>query len=171
MPPAPSTNDLPARARAFAVAAHGDQRYGRHPYAHHLDAVAELSRPFGELAEAIAYLHDVAEDTAVPLERVRDEFGTLVAECVALVTDAPGGDRAARKAKTNAKLALLDGEHRLALIVKAADRLANLRACRADGRADKLAMYRGEHGHFRAAAHRPGLCDALWAEMERLLGP
>jgi hypothetical protein len=31
-------------------------------------------------------------------------------------------------------------------------------------------MYRREHPEFRRAAYRPGLCDAYWQEMARLLG-
>jgi (p)ppGpp synthase/HD superfamily hydrolase len=163
-------SELVKRARAFALAAHGDQRYGDQPYAVHLDAVAELARPYGEDARVVAYLHDVVEDTAVPLEAVRAEFGDLAADCVALVTDAPGVDRNERKIKTNKKLSQVQGLLRLALIVKAADRLANLRACRDGARVDKLAMYRAEHRAFRAAAFRAGLCDDLWTEIDAIAG-
>ena len=45
-------------ARAFAVQAHGGQRYGEHPYVVHLDAVAEHLIPYGELAISLGYLHD-----------------------------------------------------------------------------------------------------------------
>lgn len=58
---------------------------------------------------------------------------------------------------------------RLALIVKAADRLANLRESARGRSGSKLDMYRQEHPAFRAAAYRPGLCDGLWEEIERLL--
>lgn len=158
-----------ARAREFAVAAHGDQRYGGRPYVVHLDAVAEMVAPFGEVAQVVGYLHDVIEDTAVPLETVRREFGDRVATCVALLTDEPGADRRERKAKTYAKLSAVAGDDVLALIVKAADRLANLRASTGVGSESKLDMYRREHPEFRAAAHRPKLCDALWLEMDRIV--
>jgi hypothetical protein len=159
-----------SRAREFAVAAHGDQLYGDKPYAVHLDAVAELLAPNGELAQVIGYLHDVVEDTAVSLDGVRREFGDMVAACVALVTDEPGANRRERKAKTNAKLAAVSGKDVLALVVKAADRLANLRASVSGGSESKLGMYRREQPAFRAAAYRPGLCDELWREMDRILG-
>ena len=55
------------------------------------------------------------------------EFGDLVARCVAILSDPPGADRATRKAESHAKLAKVEGEERIALVVKAADRLANLR--------------------------------------------
>lgn len=32
-----------------------------------------------------------------------------------------------------------------------------------------MAMDRREHPAFRAAAYRPGLCDELWPEMDRIL--
>jgi len=158
------------RAREFAVAAHGDQRYGDQPYAVHLDAVVELLAPFGEQAQVVGYLHDVVEDTAVPLDAVRAQFGDRVAACVALVTDEPGANRRERKAKTNAKLASVSADNALALVVKAADRLANLRASASSGSESKLGMYRREHPAFREAAYRLELCDVLWQEMEIIVG-
>ena len=54
-----SIDSLEREARDYAIAAHGDQKYGEHPYVGHLDAVAEIVRPDGELAVAVAYLHDL----------------------------------------------------------------------------------------------------------------
>ena len=158
-----------SEARAFAVAAHAAQRYGEQPYAVHLDAVAALVVPYGEVAQLIAYLHDVVEDTEVGLELVAERFGQAVADGVALLTDEPGADRRERKGKTYAKLAAVSGPGELALLVKAADRLANVRACVAGGRADLLRTYRDEHPLFRVSAHRPGLCDAIWSELDALV--
>jgi (p)ppGpp synthase/HD superfamily hydrolase len=157
------------RARAFAMRAHAEQRYGDQPYSVHLDAVAELLEPYGPLAQTIGYLHDVVEDTSVPLEEIKREFGDHVARCVELVTDAPGAGRAERKAATNAKLAAVTGEEQVALIVKAADRLANVRASALDGNDARLAMYRAEHPAFREAVYRPQLCDPLWDAMGLIL--
>lgn len=151
-------------ARAVAVTAHADQRYGLDPYSVHLDAVATLVRPYGPYAVIVAYLHDAAEDTPLEFGQIAGMFGTFVAECVQLLTDEGGHNRAARKAATNAKLAGVGEPHHLALVVKAADRLANVRA---GGKAD---MYRKEHAAFRAACFREGLCPELWAELDSLLG-
>ena len=159
-----------ASARRFAVAAHRGQRYRDYPYVVHLDAVAGLLAPFGQDAQVVGFLHDVVEDTDVTLDEVRARFGERVAACVAIVTDEPGATRRARKAKTHAKLSAVAGENSLALIVKAADRLANLRASTGGESDSKLDMYRREHPAFRAAAYRPGLCDGLWHEMDRILG-
>jgi (p)ppGpp synthase/HD superfamily hydrolase len=160
-----------AQARVFAVAAHGEQRYGDQPYSVHLDAVAATLAPFGEEAQVVGYLHDVVEDTAVSLETIRAEFGERVAKLVSLVTDEPGANRRDRKARSNAKLAAVSGEDVLALVVKAADRLANLRAAAGGGAESKLGMYRREHPDFRRAAYRPGLCDDLWQEIDAVIEP
>lgn len=160
-----------AEARAFAVTAHGEQRYGDHPYSVHLDAVAKLAESYGATAQVIAYLHDAVEDTQASLDDVRARFGELVAECVDLLTDAAGANRKERKAKTYARLATVAGAAELALIVKAADRLANVRACVAEQNAGLWQMYRGEHETFRNAAYRAGQCEPLWSELDGLLAP
>lgn len=156
-------------AHRFAVDAHGDQKYGDQPYEVHLKAVAEIAAPYGDDAQVIAYLHDVAEDTATTLDTIRQHFGDAIASHVALLTDEPGINRKERKAKTNAKLKAVEEDHQLALVVKAADRLANLRASANSSDSSKLQMYRREHDAFREAAFRPGLCDELWNEMDRIL--
>ena len=156
-------------ARMFALQAHGDQRYGKAPYSVHLDAVAEHLRPYGETAQVIGDLHDVVEDTDVTYAMLQAHFGLFVTECVAIVTDEPGAGRRERKARTYHKMSLVEGDLELALVVKAADRLANLQACTAGGHAQRLQLYTKEHAVFRAAAYRPGLCDTLWDAMDRLL--
>lgn len=159
-----------AEAREFAVRAHGDQRYGSEPYVYHLDAVAGLLVPFGEEAQAVGYLHDVVEDTTIGIDAVRERFGDRVAAYVALVTDEQGANRRERKARTNAKLAAAGPDASVALLVKAADRLANLRESARGGDDSKLRMYRREHPAFEQAAFRPDLCDEFWREMAQLLG-
>ncbi|MEZ6125719.1 MAG: HD domain-containing protein [Planctomycetaceae bacterium] len=148
------------KAREFAVRAHAAQRYGEHPYSYHLDAVAEIVAPFGEQAQIAAYLHDTVEDCDVTIAEIADAFGKQMADCVALLTDEPGESRPIRKARTNQKLSTTANS--LALIVKAADRLANLRESLDDSEAEYLAMYRREHEEFRKAVYRPGLCDEIW---------
>ncbi len=155
-------------ARRFALDAHGGQRYGEHPYSVHLDAVAQIAGDFGETARVVAYLHDVVEDTPVGLAEIERRFGQRVAGCVAILTDEPGETREERKLKTYAKMAGVSGELELALVVKAADRLANMRACVAGGNAEKLGMYKREHEAFRQAAYRQDLCEPLWLEIGRI---
>lgn len=163
-----TTPRLPS-ARRFAVAAHGDQKYGALPYACHLDAVAALAAPFGTEAVNVAYLHDVLEDTATAADQLAGTFGDAVARSVGLVTDAPGPNRKTRKSMTYARLAATGAEGDTARIVKAADRLANVRACATSGAANLWRMYRLEHDVFRVGAYRPGLSDSLWDELDGLL--
>ena len=157
------------QARAFALAAHGDQMYGARPYSFHLDAVVRLLSPYGIEAQVIGYLHDVVEDTEVSEGEIRQHFGRLIAECVGLLTDAPGANRAERKARTYARLATVDGPTEVALVVKVADRLANVRTCLIDDRRGLREVYSREHPAFRRAAYREGLCEPLWVELDTLL--
>ncbi len=157
------------KAREFAIAAHGDQKYGDHPYSVHLDAVASIASRHGETAEVIAYLHDVVEDTSVPLGKIQEEFGQLVADAVSVLTDEPGRNRKERKSKTYKKMANVTGKTQVALVVKAADRLANLRACVADNNQSLLAMYKNEHKVFKESVFRPNFCNEIWEEIEEIL--
>lgn len=156
-------------ARAFAVSAHGEQKYGDHPYSFHLDAVAAIATPYGAEAVAVAYLHDTVEDTDATVAEIESRFGSRVAACVSLLTDESGENRKERKAKTYAKLAVVNGPNELALLVKAADRLANVRACVHDRKRALWELYRSEQATFKSAAYRAGLCDPLWAELDSLL--
>ena len=150
---------------------------GQHPYVVHLDAVAAIiedniacvATPYRDSAKHVAYLHDVVEDTDTSLADINSEFGTLVASCVSILTDEPGDNRQQRKAKTYAKMALVDGEQELALLVKAADRLANVRACVLSGNQRLSQIYKNEHPIFKQAAYRNNLCDSIWQELDALV--
>lgn len=157
------------QARAFAMHAHGAQMYGDKPYVFHLDQVVSLLDEYGEDAQIIGYLHDAVEDTEVTEEDVAQLFGRFIADCVGLVSDVPGPNRKARKAKTYARLAKVQGETELALVVKAADRLANVRMCIKEDNHKLLNVYRQEQPVFFRAAYRPGLCEDFWRELQQLL--
>jgi guanosine-3',5'-bis(diphosphate) 3'-pyrophosphohydrolase len=157
-----------SKARQFAIDAHDNQMYGNHPYSHHLDAVALIAKKYGETAETVAYLHDVVEDTEIRLEEIKNHFGVLVAKCVAILTDEPGENRKERKTKTYAKMAEVKGEETLALLVKAADRLANLRASISDNNQKLIDMYKSEYATFRSSVYRQGLCEEIWTELETI---
>jgi len=162
------SSDLLERARRLALAAHGDQRYGKQPYRVHLEHVEEVVRRFAhdEVMLAAAWLHDTVEDTSLTTSEVEREVGPEVAAIVAAVTDEPGESRKARKAATLVKLAAAGAAARA---VKLADRIANVEASIAHGRGDLYAMYAGEHAAFRAALHVPGELDPQWAHLDRLL--
>jgi len=155
-------------ARAFAIKAHGDQMYGEFPYHVHLDEVAKIASNFGEKAEVVAFLHDVIEDTPVTEDEIDANFGSLVARCVSILSDEPGDTRKIRKAATYKKMAMVKGDEELALLVKAADRLANMRSCVRSKKTDFLSMYITENKVFKEAAYRAGLCDELWKEINEI---
>lgn len=105
------------RAEALARTAHAAQvdKAGL-PYADHPARVAarvRSSAPGDESAEAVAWLHDVVDDTSVTLDDLADEFGSLVAAGVEAITRRPGeaGDGYYLRVAAN----------RLASMVKAAD--------------------------------------------------
>jgi (p)ppGpp synthase/HD superfamily hydrolase len=152
-------------ARNFAIKHHSDQLYGVHPYITHLDAVAAIVRPFGQDAIVVVLLHDVVEDTSVTVADIENISGVFVSNCVAILSDEMGIDRAERKAKTYAKMAAVTGVTELALIVKVADRLSNVTACINDGNEQKLGVYKNEQEAFKRSVYREGLCDELWGEI------
>lgn len=77
-----------SRAEEFAIKAHGDQQYGKHPYEVHLRAVAEMvakrnkAYPLKDTLIAIAWLHDSIEDTDVTYEDLVKDFGVCIADAV-----------------------------------------------------------------------------------------
>lgn len=164
--------------RAFAATAHEGQTYNDEPYTVHLEAVARLSDEVAdsvcepEFLRTVAWLHDVVEDTDAARVDVAERFGDQVAEAVSLLSDPPGQNRRERKARLHERLHALDERKKVfrsVLLVKTADRLSNVREA-VGKRPSLLKMYRREHAAFRAATHRPGLCDAWWAELDNLLG-
>ena len=173
-------------ARDFSMRAHGSQKYGEHPYVVHLDEVAEIAL-HAALAlgrdtvvvcaiVATAYVHDVLEDTDVHQQAISNKFGPPVATCAELLSDPPGKNRKERKAALHERLASLDPAEFTGcavLIVKACDRLANLRRSLGTpgepGNPGLLKMYREEASAFRLAAYRPGLCDLVWQEIDRII--
>lgn len=131
----------------------------------HVEAVVELLKPYGQDAIVVGYLHDVLEDSVSNAKEVETEFGVLVRKCVELLTDVSGQSRQVRKTKAYAKLSRVAGDEELALIVSAADRLANMQACITARDIKRLKMYLSEWNEFEAAVSRKGLCDGLWSAL------
>jgi guanosine-3',5'-bis(diphosphate) 3'-pyrophosphohydrolase len=130
------------KARRFAKLAHGlvlnsqgelgQRRKGSHePYTKHLSEVARLVVKSGgdEAQIAAAWLHDVVEDTPVPLSQIRRVFGPDIAELVLELTDEftkqnyPGLNRRQRKAKELERLSQISDR---AKTIKYADFVSNL---------------------------------------------
>lgn len=115
-------------AKEFAIAQHGTQQYGEHPYSYHLAQVSQVLSEFGyagdEAIAAAGWLHDTLEDTPTTYEMLVSEFGKETADIVWAVTSEPGENRADRFHKTALKIQ----SNKKALIVKLADRIANTEA-------------------------------------------
>ena len=157
------------KAQLFAINAHGDQLYGNKPYSVHLEHVVSLLSAYGETAQVIGYLHDVVEDTDKTIADIKNEFGDFVGDRVSILTDESGSNRKERKTKTYAKMSQVTGELELALVVKAADRLANLQASYSGNNARLLNIYKQEHKVFKSSVQRDGLASDIWQEIEQLL--
>jgi guanosine-3',5'-bis(diphosphate) 3'-pyrophosphohydrolase len=131
-------------AREYAISKHGDQMYGDQPYRHHLDQVyaiiAQLN--LGEDYEIAAYLHDVKEDANISEEELIENFGERVAKLV-LAVSGEGANRHERHEDTKRKLQ----EYPDAIILKMADRLANMRSSKVN-KPSLFKTYCKEHVSF-----------------------
>jgi guanosine-3',5'-bis(diphosphate) 3'-pyrophosphohydrolase len=121
--------DLIEKARVFATAAHWAvgqvRKYTGEAYMVHPAEVANLVLAVDGTVEmvAAAYLHDVVEDTEIPLSLISRMFGVEVASLVDAMTEDFVGNRASRKAQSCAKWATASNE---AKTIKLADLYSNL---------------------------------------------
>lgn len=125
-----------ARAVSFCMAAHcavGQKRkYTGEDYHHHPLEVATLvlehALHWNTAMLVAAVLHDVVEDTQVPLSVIENQFGPEVAALVEQLTDVSkpeDGKRAIRKAIDRAHTALASHQ---AKTIKLADLISNTRS-------------------------------------------
>ena len=156
------------RARYFAIASHGSQKYGTNtlPYYYHLEEVYGVLEEFGWTEEDVligGLLHDILEDCPVSYNDIKEEFGERVAEFVYSVTDELGRNRKERKDKTYPKIV----RSLEAVAIKLADRIANIR------NAGMKNMYTKEHPEFKKALYYPHHTDErikrMWREIEELI--
>lgn len=137
------------------------QRFGYHPFAR--DDDEEHSKLSSELLIA-AILHDIVEDTEMTLKELKGLFGKRVASLVNGVTNEEGRNRKERHRKTYPKTKRIPG----AIILKLADRIANIEACLATGDG-RINMYRKEWEDFREALYVEGEHERMWKYIEKLL--
>jgi len=163
--------DIPIVAQ-LAVKWHGDQMYGKHPYLLHLAEVYTLVhsvRPDDYDLLAAALLHDVLEDTDITEEDILEVCSEKCLMYVKAVTDEPGETRELRKSATYLRMYNSPREEDPAMLLKVADRLANCRRAKKDGKRSKLEMYRVENPTFQKAVHRPDQPVEWWGELFVLL--
>jgi len=157
------------RTKKFAEHWHGDQKYGELPYLSHLMDVYMLCENYNVTCKQLCLLHDVIEDTDANQEIVSKEFGNDMGRLVYLVSDEAGPNRKTRKEATNEKFTAIDPEDIIevyALIVKAADRLANMLKCQ--NNPSLMRMYIREFPAFNKAVYRSHICNEIWGKLHKL---
>ena len=156
-----------AQARKLAETAHAGQEYNDGvPYITHLADVVGVLTDFGYDTEDLivaAWLHDVVEDTAVTLEDLTS-FGPIVVTVVEAVTNSPGANRAERHAQTYPRIRLFQE----AIVVKLADRIANMRATKEQGNVRLWKMYQDEYQYFRKMLRAPRHAVPMWTCLDEL---
>jgi GTP diphosphokinase / guanosine-3',5'-bis(diphosphate) 3'-diphosphatase len=173
--------------KAYAVAAQahkGTLRDSGEPYIEHPLAVAHwlAERRVTVDCIAAALLHDVVEDTPVSLNRLRMQFGDVVARLVDGVTkfdaveDPDEGDELSRRrerkrrqqAETLRKLLLAMAEDPRTALIKIADRLHNLRTLGAVSHERQMNKARETMEIYVPLASRLGMGEAKY-DMEDLV--
>ncbi|MBL9005459.1 MAG: bifunctional (p)ppGpp synthetase/guanosine-3',5'-bis(diphosphate) 3'-pyrophosphohydrolase [Myxococcales bacterium] len=169
----PAYSSVLDRALVVAAQAHRQQlRKGTAiPYIVHPAHVAMvlLKYQFPEEVVVAAVLHDVVEDTDIPLSQISEEFGQAVARLVDAVSEkkTEGGKLRSWRERKQEKLAQLAAGDSLIAAVKAADALHNCHAMLRDLQAQGEALW----SKFRGSS-----ADQLWyytslaAISRRLLG-
>lgn len=167
-------NDVAFRARIFATAAHHAvgqvRKYTGEPYINHPAEVVAILAVLDDVTPrmiAAAWLHDVVEDTGVPLSVIREEFGDYVAVLVEGLTDVSrpeDGNRSARKALDRAHASK---QTPACKTIKLADLISNTRSIVAHD-PEFAKVYLAEK-RLLLEVLREGNRD-LWARAARLAG-
>ena len=124
------------KACLFASDAHGSQKYGREPYFVHLQAVADMTVRLGgdDVAEQVAWLHDVIEDTNITSEDLLNAgFSGSVVVAVNYLSKKDGENY-----EDYIMCVKLD---KTALLVKKADTLCNLIQSTKQGNVKRIMKY------------------------------
>lgn len=171
-------------SRHLAKKYHGEQMYGSFPYTKHLNDVDQALRRFGydpntddskkmyddkylclawDLTTA-AWLHDIVEDTKVTSGHISMKFNYRVAGLVHAVTNPQGGNRAWRASKVYPKIISTPN----AIILKLADRIANVESCVSTG-SGLINMYAKEWDGFQAKYRVKGEHDKMWKHVDGLI--
>lgn len=157
------------RARAFAVAAHGDQKYGDQPYVVHLAAARQVLHDEGITGPVTiaVWLHDVVEDTPSTRADIDAEFGEHVGTLVWAVSG-EGANRKERVASLYPKIhSLPPPVAHEATSLKLSDRITNMEKATGDKK-PLYDMYVREMDRF--IEELKGFGDLrLWDRLHRLM--
>lgn len=156
-------------AEMVAILAHKGQIYDIFPYEKHLVDVVDVLKRFGYSGDYIlaGWLHNTIEDGNLTYNKIKKAFGTHVAEMVLAVTD-PSDVRSRKEKKTRVYQKLNNCQD--AIVVKLADRIANIENSIRMGNQDKYEMYYLEYKDFKKALKKGNNPDIekMWAQLDNL---
>lgn len=172
--------DTVRRARYFAIEAHKNQPYDDKPYYHHILYVEKVLKAFGFYEEDLlvsGMLHDAVEDCDITLEEVTEKFGEVVSKIVWRVTDLSNEELIRLNLKPNRKNRKLHTypktrECKRAIIVKLADRIANVEYGILSKNIKKGLMYKNEQPEFKRALyfeHHGFRIQNMWAHLDGII--
>ena len=162
---------LVQRAFTIAEAAHrGQMRKSGDPYITHPVSVATILAELGSPSEVVAaaLLHDTVEDTDYSLDRLRSDFGDVIAVLVDGVTklDKVTYGEAAQ-AETVRKMIVAMSRDVRVLLIKLADRLHNARTWKYVPAASAERKAKETLEIYAPLAHRLGLNTIKWELEDR----
>jgi GTP pyrophosphokinase len=152
--------------KAFQIAteAHGNvRRKSGEPYIFHPIEVARIvveEMGLGTTSIICALLHDVVEDSDIPLSRIEKEFGSRVSKIIDGLTKVPSdmfGQEKSQQAETFRKVLLTISEDIRVVLIKIADRLHNMRTLESMPNAKQLKIKAETQYIYAPLAHRLGL--------------
>jgi GTP pyrophosphokinase len=161
------------RAYRFAAAAHaGQKRLTGEDFVEHPLAVAGILADLGMDPTTLqaALLHDVVEDTSIPLDAVRDDFGEQVASLVDGLTKLDKirfRSREQEQAENVRKMIIAMARDIRVLLIKLADRLHNMRTLDVFSRQKQHEKATETLEIYAPLAHRLGVYTIKW-ELEDL---
>lgn len=149
---------------------HGQVRKSGEPYILHPLAVAEIlvNMQMDSTSVIAALLHDVVEDTTVPLEAVRENFGET---CAMLVDGLTKLEKIKFKTKEEhqnenyRKMFVAMAQDIRVILIKLADRLHNMRTLKYQSEESQRKIAQETLDIFCPIAHRLGISAIKW-EME-----
>jgi GTP pyrophosphokinase len=164
---------LIAEAFQFAYELHGEQqRKSGEPYICHPIAVAGILRDLGGGAPMIAagFLHDVVEDTEVPIEEIEARFGKETRHLVEGVTKLSKFNFSSKKeqqAENFRRMFVAMAQDIRVIVVKLADRLHNMQTLEHLREEKQRTIAQETRDIFAPLANRLGLGRIKW-ELEDL---
>jgi GTP pyrophosphokinase len=165
--------ELIQKAIDLTMLAHKNQfRKSGMPYAEHPFEVAKLLADMNMDTVTIAagLLHDVVEDTSIPISEIKSNFGEDVAflvEAVTKISAIKSKSRADQQAETFRKMLISMAKDIRVIMIKFADRLHNMRTLTYMQDDRKRAIAAETIEVYAPLAHRFGLARIKW-ELEDL---